>query len=380
MRYYDGELHHAPIRIAAYSVFDAQEVPLFTVLSAETLVKRKALVQNILITVILPQIVIITFAALLLMYGVRRGLIPLFRLTDAVMRRGHRDLSVIDEVRSPEEVRPLIHAINELMSRLSVVLAAQERFIADAAHQLRTPLAGLSAQVDRALSERHLDGIRPALEYIKASSRQVTRLVNQLLTLARAEPNTSLHDGFGQVDLAGLVRSTTMGWVPMALAQGTDLGYVGPADAVYVEGDPLLLRELLNNLIDNALRYGNRNGTVTVLLDATPAVALEVEDDGPGIPEPYRKRIFERFYRVPGTASGGCGLGLAIVRQIAEAHKASVSLRQQRTTRGTLFRVEFAGTHRHGAVPPRPDSRTARLEGANPASRIGGPRQRASHR
>jgi two-component system sensor histidine kinase TctE len=344
VRYYDSELNQMPIQVAAYSVFDAKGAQLFTVLSAETLIKRRTLVKKILITAIVPQIVIIVGAALLLVYGIRRGLIPLRRLTDAVTRRGYHDLSLIDEVRSPEEVRPLTHAINELMQRLNSALSAQQRFIADAAHQLRTPLAGLSAQTERALSEQSLEDMRPALEHIKASSKQATHLVNQLLTLARAEPGSDPTREFARFDLAQLVRETTMGWVPKALSRGIDLGYVGTDKPVFVQGDALLLKELLNNLIDNAIRYGRDDGTVTVRLKTTPRVAIEVEDDGRGIPEQDRERVFERFYRVSGSSSSGCGLGLAIVRQIAQVHGASVHLGGSMGRQGTLVCVAFDGS------------------------------------
>jgi two-component system sensor histidine kinase TctE len=344
-RYYDAKLNQTPIRVAAYSVVDAKGAPLFTVLSAETLIKRRTLVKNILITVILPQIVIIVGAAMLLVYGIRRGLIPLLRLTDAVTRRGYHDLSLIDEVRSPEEVRPLMHAINDLMQRLSTALSMQRRFIADAAHQLRTPLAGLFAQTERALGEQSVEDMRPALEHIKASSRQLTRLVNQLLTLARSEPDSDPTREFTRVDLAQLVRQTTMEWVPKALSRDIDLGYAGIDKPVVVQGDALLLEELLNNLIDNAIRYGRDNGTATVRLTTAPIVAIEVEDDGRGIPEQDRERVFERFYRVSGNgSSSGSGLGLAIVRQIAQAHRASVYLGGGRGKKGTLIRVAFDGS------------------------------------
>jgi two-component system sensor histidine kinase TctE len=341
VRYYDAELSKTPIRVAAYSVFDEKGAQLFTVLSGETLIKRQTLVKNILITVILPQIVIILGAAMLLVYGIRRGLIPLRRLTDAVTRRGRHDLSLIDEVRSPEEVRPLMHAINELMQRLSTALSIQQRFIADAAHQLRTPLAGLSAQTERALSEQRVEDMRPALEHIKASSKQLTRLVNQLLTLARSEPDSDPTREFARFDLAQLVRQTTMEWVPRALSRGIDLGYAGIDKPVVMQGDVLLLKELLNNLIDNAIRYGRDDGAATVRLTTTPTVAIEVEDDGRGIPAHERERVFERFHRASGSNSGGCGLGLAIVRQIAQAHGASVYLGGSMGEQGTLVRVAF---------------------------------------
>jgi two-component system sensor histidine kinase TctE len=262
-------------------------------------------------------------------------------LTDAVTRRGYHDLSLIDEVRSPEEVRPMMHAINELMQRLSTALSMQRRFIADAAHQLRTPLAGLSAQTERALGEQRLEDMQPALQHIKASSKQLARSVNQLLTLARSEPDSDPTREFARFDLAELVRQTTMEWVPRAFSQSIDLGYDGNDKPVFVHGDALLLKELLSNLIDNAIRYGRDGGTATVRLTAISKVAIEVEDNGPGIPQQDHERVFERFYRISGSRGDGCGLGLAIVRQIAQVHDASASLERPPAGRGTLVRIVF---------------------------------------
>jgi two-component system sensor histidine kinase TctE len=169
-------------------------------------------------------------------------------------------------------------------------------------------------------------------------------LVNQLLTLARSEPDSDPTREFARIDLAQLVRQTTMEWVPRALSRGIDLGYAGIDKPVFVQGDALLLKELLNNLIDNAIRYGCDEGTATVRLTVTPTVAIEVEDDGRGIPEQERERVFERFYRVSGSSNNGCGLGLAIVRQIAQAHGASVHLSGSMEGQGTLVRVAFDGS------------------------------------
>jgi two-component system, OmpR family, sensor histidine kinase TctE len=339
LQYYDSEVGGNPVRVAAFSAFDSSGHAQFTVLSAETLVKRHVLAQRILSAVVIPQLVLILAVVLLLIYSVRRGLVPLRRLADAITRRGYHDLSVTDEIASPEEVRPLTHSINELMGRLDSALSAQQRFIADAAHQLRTPLAGLSAQTERALDETSIEDMKPALEHIWAASKRATHLVNQLLTLARTEPDHA----FSQVDLARLLRDTCMEWVPRALAQGIDLGYAGRGQRVFVQGDALMLQGMLNNLIENAIAYGNDSGTVTVRLLTTPNVQVQVEDDGPGIPAHERVRVFERFYRIPGSAGNGCGLGLAIVRRIAEAHGATVTISSPAEGSGTIIGIMFDG-------------------------------------
>jgi two-component system sensor histidine kinase TctE len=353
VQYYDSEVQGIPVRVAAFSAFDSRGHVEFTVLSAETLVKREILAQRILLTVVLPQLVLIVVVALLLVFGVRRGLVPLRRLADAVTRRGYHDLSIIDDTDSPEEVRPLTRSINEMIRRLSYALSAQQRFIADAAHQLRTPLAGLSAQTERALDETRIEDMRPALEHIWASSKRATHLVNQLLSLARADPGRE----FAQIDIAHLLRQTTMEWVPKALARCIDLGYEGSAQPVFVKGDALLLQEMLNNIIDNAIAYGRDNGAITVRLLSRPALQIQVEDDGSGIPEHERERVFERFYRVPGSSGSGSGLGLAIVRQIAQLHGASVSIADAPSGNGTMVCITFNKVTRspHADVPAEPD-------------------------
>jgi two-component system, OmpR family, sensor histidine kinase TctE len=365
VRYYDSQVGGIPVRVAAFSAFDAKGHVQFTVLSAETLIKRQILAQHILLTVVLPQLVLIFVVALLLVYGVRRGLVPLRRLADAVTRRGYHDLSIIDDIGSPEEVRPLTRSINELIRRLGYALSAQQRFIADAAHQLRTPLAGLSAQTERALDETRIEDMKPALEQIWASSKRATHLVNQLLTLARSDPNRAFTD----VDLAQLLPQTTMEWVPKALTRCIDLGYSGTEQHVFVSGDPVLLREMLNNIIDNAIAYGQDSGAITVRLLTTPVLQIQVEDNGSGIPEHERERVFERFYRVPGSSGNGCGLGLAIVRQIAQAHGASVTIESSAKGSGATVCITFGNvTAFSGAGHPagvEPDKGASQLLSAS---------------
>ncbi|MBL8541167.1 MAG: sensor histidine kinase, partial [Betaproteobacteria bacterium] len=210
-----------------------------------------------------------------------------------------------------------------------------------AAHQLRTPLAGLMTQIDRAARTGDSDSLRKALEQLQHSARRATRIVNQLLTLARAEPSGSRSRDFERLDLARLVQETCAEWVPQALAADVDLGFSGEERPLMVTGDPLLLQEMMNNLIDNAIRYGRRPGMVTVRLETSPAICLSVEDDGPGIPEGECDRVFERFYRLRGSPPGGSGLGLAIVREIAHAHGAEVRLERAQPAGGTLIRIAF---------------------------------------
>jgi two-component system, OmpR family, sensor histidine kinase TctE len=341
VRFYNAVVDGAPVRVGAYTLFDGKGAAKATVLVAETVVKRKRLSRSLLLTALAALIALTLVMAVTVWFGIGRGLRPLRRLAQELSQRGWNDLSPIDDRGTPEEVRPLTRAIDDLMHRLETALTAQQRFIAGAAHQLRTPLAGLTAQTERALLAREGESIKAALVQLQQSSRRVTRLVNQLLTLARAEPGSDPAREFVSLDLAALVRRICMEWVPDALERGVDLGFEGEPGPVMIRGDEFLLSEMLDNLIDNALRYGARpNGNVTIRLASSPRIELSVEDAGPGIPRDERPRVFDRFYRVPGSPSGGSGLGLAIVREIARAHGAEVSVHSGDPD-GSVFRVVF---------------------------------------
>jgi two-component system sensor histidine kinase TctE len=342
VQFYDAKVGSEPVRVGAYAVLVGSDAPRAIVLFAETLVKRNRLSQNLMLTMILPLITLTAVVAVLLGLGIKHALAPLQRLAAVISDRGWNNLSGVGSTGVPGEVRPLTDAIDGLMRRLSAALSAQQRFIAQAAHQLRTPMAGLSSQTDRALLAADIGTIKPALAQLQLSARRVTRLVNQLLTLARAEPGSGAEREFVILDLSALVQQTCMEWVPEALNREVDLGFAGESGPVRMTGDELLLTEMLNNLIDNALRYGARpGGTVTVRLATTPRLQLSVEDDGPGIPEGERARVFERFHRAPGSAPGGCGLGLAIVVEIARVHRAEVRVDTPASGSGALFRVIF---------------------------------------
>ena len=234
--------------------------------------------------------------------------------------------------------------MNELLDRLSANVAAQRRFVADAAHQLKTPLAGLRTQAELALRDASPDEMQSSLRQLVTGSERATRLVNQLLLLARAEhPDPA---GLAACDLNAIAAQQTAQWVPQALARRIDLGFEEAPRPALIHGNPILLAELLNNLIDNALRYTPGGGRVTVRVASAEAQALlEVEDSGPGIPPSERERVFDRFYRVLGTRTDGSGLGLAIVREIAQKHRAEVDIADPSGTvpeqPGTLVRVTF---------------------------------------
>lgn len=292
-----------------------------TVLVGETLLKRTELTHEILLAMIVPQAMLAATALLLLWFGIRSGLEPLQALANQIGRRSPTDLRPLAHI-GPTEVQPITRALNELLRSLSGAQSGQRRFIANAAHQLRTPLAALQVQAERALREPNPQAHADALQRVVSGTGRLAHLANQLLALARAEPDGGARV-MARIDLAALARDLTAEWVPRAPERGVDLGFSEPGVPVEVLGDATLLRELAQNLIDNALRYGRRGGYVTVgLLANDGSATLYVEDDGPGIPPESRATVFERFVRLPGSPGDGCGLGLAIVHEIALLHGA----------------------------------------------------------
>ncbi len=317
---------------------------------AETGEKRAQLASGIVGNVLAWQFVIVPLGLLLVWFGLSRGIEPLNRIGQSMRDRRPQDLSPIDRNEAPAEAWPLIDSINDLMARLEQSLKVQQRFIADAAHQLKTPLAGLRTQAELALRGNEMRDIQHTMMQIAASADRAARLVNQLLSLARTESDQHSQPPFGAVDLDDLVRESTQDWVALALESQIDLGFEASGGGSKVTGNTLLLRELINNLLDNAIRYTPAGGRVTARVASGEYVILEIEDDGIGIEQDERERVFERFYRVLGNGADGSGLGLAIVREIVELHAASVLLLPNPAGRGTLARVVFP---RSGAAPLR---------------------------
>jgi two-component system sensor histidine kinase TctE len=315
---------------------------------AETLDKRRQLANDIIKGVILPQFVILPLAIVLVWFGLSRGLAPLTELQSNLRARRLDDLSPLDARRAPPEIEPLVTSFNDLLTRLAQNMELQKRFIADAAHQMKTPLAGLRTQAELALRQDVSAEVRRSLEQIETSSEHAARLVTQLLALARAE-NRMSGQVFVPVEIAELARLAVRDWVQPALAKQMDLGYEGPDEPVMIDGNALMLREMLSNLIDNAIRYTPAGGRITVRVRHDPpheAVHLEVEDTGPGIPAAERSRVVERFYRILGREGDGSGLGLAIVREIAAMHGGTLTIEDnvyQTSPRlaGTLVRVSL---------------------------------------
>ncbi len=312
---------------------------------SETTQQRQALIRGILANIVIPQLLLTLIALAVVWYGLKQGLRPLDRLRHEVVNRRRDDLRQLDGSKAPAEVRPLIDAVNNLLERLKQVMAAQQRFVADAAHQLRTPFAGLKTQSELALRTDDPERKQHALEHIHTSTQHGIRLVNQLLALARNEPGGQGTDNFTTLNLNQLAQECTVNWVQMALEKNIDLGYEGASAPVTVQGDATSLMEMLNNLIDNAIRYTPANGHITVGVNATQYGAeLSVEDNGPGIEPQHRERVFERFYRILGSGQSGSGLGLSIVADVAKRHGAELILAEGSNGIGTKISIRF--THR----------------------------------
>ena len=308
---------------------------------AETVLKRQDLTNEITIAVVTPQVVLILLAALAVWLGVSRGLCRFANCSRGYFQSEPVGFSPVDEALAPNEIRSLVAAINDLLGRLNKDIEAQRRFVANAAHQLRTPLAGLKTQSELASRQSDPEHVSHALKQIHSSAARVTRLVNQLLSLAKFEPTGLQMKQFDCVDLNSIARDATRELVPAALIKAIDLGFESSETPALIEGDDAGVYELIINLIDNAVRYTQNGGKVTVKISVKDKVSLLVEDNGPGIPEEERERVFERFYRVLGNNVSGSGLGLAIVQEIAEVHQAKVSISQEENGTGTVFEVKF---------------------------------------
>jgi two-component system sensor histidine kinase TctE len=339
--YYDATYRGDPVRISALATRYPTDPPTSVLVQvAETMNGRGSRTRELVLREAVAQAAVILVAAAILWVGVRRGLRPLLQASGTVARRSADDLAPIELDRPPAEIAPLVAAVNDLMERLRRTIAGQRRFIADASHQLRTPLAVIQTKAELVLREEDPSAVIKAVVDLYEHSQATTRLANQLLALARSEPGQG---GEAKVlDLDLLAREACASHVSDAFGRGVDLGYDGQGPA-FVLGRDVMLREAIANLVHNAVAYGARPGTVTVSVGrpSPDVVALAVEDDGPGIPPEDRTRVLERFYRRPGTGGGGAGLGLPIVAQIAEGHGATLHLLDGAGGKGLRVELRF---------------------------------------
>ncbi|MGL6069625.1 sensor histidine kinase [Craterilacuibacter sp.] len=339
--FYDVRYQDAELRVAAYlfPFYYGGSNRLMVVQVGETTLSRQALAGALLRESLLHQLLLAAVAALFAAIGIHRVLRPVRNLGQVLAERGGDPELRLDPALVQQELKPLLLALNQALEQLQQQLAVRQRFIADAAHQLRTPLTLLKTQAQFAAAQGD-DMLRArALAALEGSTDQLIRLAGQLLALSRLEPGSRRHE-WQQLDLARLAREVSGDFILDALARGLDLGYEGE-QSVPLRGDALMLREMLANLIDNALRYTPTGGVVTVrLVPESAGFCLSVSDSGPGIALAQRRCVFERFNRGGLLDGAGCGLGLAIVEEVANSHEASVTI-EEAAEGGALLRVSF---------------------------------------
>ena len=361
-----GNYHGEELRIAAL-VLQQPGTPQHraVVQLAESTELRENFANDIIRGLIVPQFLVLPIAVALVWVGLSRGLKPLKSLEERMKLRSPDDLSPLPLQASPEEIAPLLRSFNALMGRLEQLLQAQRRFIANAAHQMKTPLAGIRTQAELALRTDDPREVRASLEWLARSSDRAAHVLNQLLALARTESFGPSRSGVEEIVLAQRLRAWAQVWADRALAQGQDFGLeiASICEEARVRVHPTLIAEMLNNLVDNALRYTPTGSVVTIVLRKEgECMILEVEDDGPGIAPSEQALVFERFYRILGSEPSGSGLGLAIVREIA--HREGLRLRLQSPAHttpggsqgGCRFSVLFPRIEQSAEDPaPKPD-------------------------
>jgi two-component system sensor histidine kinase TctE len=336
---YDAEMRGEPVRIAALQVRVKNGVISMAV--AETVRKRNRAHYTILLSLLITEGILTFISVTVVMLAVRRGLRPLRSLQRNLEQRGHGKLGAIDNGGAPVELNPLIGAMNELMARISKGEEAQQNFLADVAHQLRTPLTGLKLQLEL-LQAKYVDepDTTRSMAMMNSSVERMIRQSRQLLAMARSEPGLFEQRKLEMLSLDKLVEESIQHFIEEADKKNIDLGFeLVPAR---LAGDRFLLRDLIDNLIDNAIRYSPAGGSVTVrCLEQDGATLLTIEDSGPGIAPEHRERIFDRFYRANDKVAGS-GLGLAIVREIAHDHGATITLACGEQGTGTAITVRFS--------------------------------------
>ena len=371
----DAELGGEELRVA-YTLVTSPDNPKDWVLVevGESLEKRNQLINQIVASVILPQFFIVPVVVVLVWFGLAQGLRPLQFLQARIASRRENDLSPMTVRRLPEEIQPLVEAFNDLLDRMRDNLEVQQRFIADAAHQLKTPLTALKTQAQLAMYEDEPEALRGSLQRIGSSVDRASHLVSQLLTLARAESSGGDTQAEAKVDLVALVREVAEEWVLPAAQKHLELDFEAPASGVPVFGNAFLLRELVSNLIDNAIRYtpgtGDSPGQIHVrVTDVREAphltqtdegalikrptrwAVLEIEDTGVGLNEAQAELVFERFFRVDDAKTSGSGLGLPIVREIATYHLGEARLIPNASGKGVTAQVRLP---LYVVAPPAP--------------------------
>ena len=347
--YYFTTIAKAEFRVvhAVFDVRNSQGAQTFTIQIAGTQKWRKTLSNTILIGIVVPQLLLALLSFFIIWFGVKKGLAPLDVLQNALLKRSEQDLSPIELPNIPQEVSLVANAVNQLMYKLQNLIAAQNRFVADAAHQLRTPLAGAQAQLELAEQAAEPSAVKALLPRAYQSLDKLLHTINQLLVLARSQPEAAATVNMVRLDLNKLTKEIALEIAPAALKKQIDLGFEPSLVPAMILGNVDRLNDMLNNLIDNAIRYTQTGGKITVALDVSETlVSLIVEDNGPGVSDAEKEKIFDRFHRGLDNRQGtseqsGSGLGLAIVKEIANLHGATISISDSATPSGLKVMLGF---------------------------------------
>ena len=338
-RAYDGFYGDAAVRVGWVPVIGPNGEQAGVAVS-ETRAKRDSAARA-LVLVFAPVGVLVLAAGLVIGVAVRRTVRPLERMAALWNERSHASLDAMPTQAVPRELMPFAQALNDLLARVRELLMRERHFASTAAHQLRTPLAGLQLGLDRAANCPDLSSTRAALTDLKVTTQRTARLLQQLLALSRLDPDVRGSSALAEVDLTTVARAVGEAYMDAAQAKSIELELDAPEDGVLVLGQSDLLAEALGNLIDNAIRYTPAGGHIVVGVGAHPP-ELSVADSGPGIPPEDAEKVFDRFVRGQGTSGEGSGLGLAIVKEIAKLHRAEVLLKPPAATHGAWFVIRFA--------------------------------------
>jgi two-component system sensor histidine kinase TctE len=343
-------LDDLPVRVATYRHRLDETTRPVVVVVAETIHKREIAATRAMLSTLWIDGALIVLSMIAVFFGVRYALKPLDLLGERIRQREVDDLRPVSEAGTPSETRALVTAINRLLDNLRDAGLAQQAFLSSAAHQLRTPLAGLQTQLELAAENMSGEPLQ-RMHAMHESARRLAHLTTQMLALARSSADANPTDEMPPVALNELLESAASDFIDAALAKNIDLGF--EAEAAVVAGFRWMLRELLANLIDNSLRYTPGGGRVTVRCGTVPGgnPFIEIEDNGPGIPPDSRDRVLERFVRLDKQSGDGSGLGLSIVKEVAVRHRATLSLRDAAGRHGLLVRVEFPPCKDADAAP-----------------------------
>jgi two-component system sensor histidine kinase TctE len=335
---YDAVFRGRNIRVSAVQRIIGGISYIFIV--AETTFKRDRIAADLRIALIAPVMILALATAMTILFAIRHALAPMELIRLTLKNMQDRDLRPLDEQQAPIEIRPLVHEFNALLGRLDAASEAQQRFVANAAHQLRTPLAGVRTQLELAAIEPEEVQRSKRISQSIAAVVRLGHLINQLLTLLSAAPGGRDGHHGAQVDIPDIIRERSTEWVRLATARNIDLGF--ELNSARINGDALMVGEMIANLVDNALRFTPFGGTVTVRCGMDFRLAfIEVEDNGPGIPSAERKRVFERFFRLPNATASGSGLGLSIVQEIAHGLDGKAIITSPASGVGTIVQIQI---------------------------------------